>query len=488
MDSSSLKVALLVTNFPGAYFPERHGVFDGARTWLAAIAQQEAIELTCDEQVLSDRATAEAAINRVADADFVLVLHGGFTMGDVAHALSASNLCIGFWAVPEPTFSGDIQLNNFVSLNMSLSIAAMTRDTEANPVAWYFGAPGSAHVETPLVNTLRALKLRKALTGRKIGSIGGVAPTFYNMELDRGALFRAWGTVIDDVPISHLRSTARQMATNDVDCEVTRMAAAAPVDGVSEAQMTLSARYALALRHLAASNHWSSVATRDWPEVLVDPGFHPGAAFSWAEEAYRLPVASEGDVLGALTQHAAIALTGKVGCILDLCAPDIERDRLLVWHGGGGPLHLADASGARWIMHPMIGRTESGPSPYGTVADYVFAPGPVTLARIGNDGRTIFAIEAVIAPGETRGFDGERGWATDFSQLGNALSLWDVMETVMSYGAEHHFVLIPGRHSATFAELATWSGARSLEARRHQGYLAPRATAFTLAAGHRREP
>jgi L-fucose isomerase-like protein len=487
MTCSSLKVALLVTNFPGAYFPERHGVFDAARTWLDSVAQTEGIELACDTQVLSDRGSAEAAIRRVADADFVLVLHGGFTMGDVAHALSASDLRLGFWAVPEPTFTGDIQLNNFVSLNMSLSIAAMTRDTRTNPVAWYFGAPGSPHVEAPLTNTLRALKLQKALTGRKIGCVGGVAPTFYNMELDRGALFRAWGTIVDDLPISYLRGAACKIAARAVDDEVARMAAAARVDGVSGAQMALSARYALAIRQLAETNGWSSAAVRDWPEVLVDPGFHPGAAFSWAEESYRLPVASEGDVLGALTQLAALALTGKVGCVLDLCAPDVERGRLLVWHGGGGPLHLADASGARWIMHPMIGRTESAPSPYGTVADYVFAPGPVTLARIGNNGRTVFAIEATIAAGDVPGFDGERGWATDFSQLGNALSLWDVMETIMSYGAEHHFVLIPGRHSATFAELATWSGAHFLKARRHEGYLAPHASAFALAAGNRRE-
>ena len=33
-----------------------------------------------------------------------------------------------------------------------------------------------------------------------------------------------------------------------------------------------------------------------------------------------------------------------------------------VWHGGGGPLYLADARGAAWINHPMIGRgTALGP-------------------------------------------------------------------------------------------------------------------------------
>ena len=60
--------------------------------------------------------------------DFVLLLHGGFTMGDVARTVAASPFRAGFWSVPEPIRTGDVQLNNFVSLNMSLSIARQVRD------------------------------------------------------------------------------------------------------------------------------------------------------------------------------------------------------------------------------------------------------------------------------------------------------------------------------------------------------------------------
>ena len=51
------------------------------------------------------------------NTDFILVLHGGFTMGDVALTFAESNFKLGFWSVPEPTLTGDVQLNNFVSLS-----------------------------------------------------------------------------------------------------------------------------------------------------------------------------------------------------------------------------------------------------------------------------------------------------------------------------------------------------------------------------------
>src|SRR5690606_21737659 len=97
-----------------------------------------------------------------------------------------------------------------------------------------------------------------------------------------------------------------------VATEVAAMTAAATVAGVSEAQMRLSASAALALRDLAAAGGYDALAVSDWPALQENPGMHPGAAFTWIEESDRLPVASEGDILGAVTQLAAKALTGRV--------------------------------------------------------------------------------------------------------------------------------------------------------------------------------
>ena len=130
----------------------------------------------------------------------------------------------------------------------------------------------------------------------------------------------------------------------------------------------------------------------------VPSGDAAQAAFTWLEEIDDLPVASEGDALGAVTQIVARALSGRVGYLLDMTEPDLDAGQLLMWHGGGGPLYLADDAGARWVNHPMIGRgTEQGPI-YGAIADLVFRDGPVTVFRVARDAGALFEMTAEVAP------------------------------------------------------------------------------------------
>ena len=239
------------------------------------------------------------------------------------------------------------------------------------------------------------------------------------------------------------------------------MTAAAEVRGVSDAQMDLTARAALALRAIATQGDYDALAVSDWPALQDTPGMHPGAAFSWLEENDGLPVASEGDVLGAVTQLVAKSLTGRVGCLLDMTSPDLDRDQILMWHGGGGPLYMAKDSLA-WINHPMIGRgTKAGPI-YGCIADYEFAHGDVTVLRVSRHGTARFAVEGVVAEGPSSGFTGCRGWVGGFSSAAGSCSAADIVTTVMEHGLEHHFILVPGSHRGVFEEFGAWCGMAKL--------------------------
>jgi L-fucose isomerase-like protein len=176
------------------------------------------------------------------------------------------------------------------------------------------------------------------------------------------------------------------------------------------------------------------------------------------EEVHNLPVASEGDVLGAITQLVARSVSGRVGYLLDMTEPDLEAGQLLVWHGGGGPLYLANDDGARWINHPMIGRgTEEGPI-FGAISDLVFKDGPVTLFRIARNAQTMFSMAANVAGRDPSGFTGCRGWLEGFGIDGERASLEDVVSTVMAHGLEHHFVLVPGDVTGVLTEFASWTG------------------------------
>ena len=454
-----LTIGLIRASLP-SYFPERHGVWDRAGAALGALCDSLGVRLVVIPGIPMDGADTARALQdcRAAGVDFVLLLHGGFTMGDVARTIAASEFRAGFWSVPEPVRAGDVQLNNFVSLNMSMSIARGVRDLRRHPVQWYHGAPDSPMLLARLATTLRALKAAKVLDGARVGVVGGLAMTFYNMEVSTNALRARLGVDVAHHDMHELTGRMAALPADRAVAEVMAMARAARIDGVSPAQMDLTARCALALRDMAAAGGYAALAVSDWPALQADPGMHPGAAFTWLEEIDALPVASEGDVLGAVTQLVARSLTGRVGYLLDLTEPDLDAGQLLVWHGGGGPLHLANEDGAAWINHPMIGRgTAQGPC-HGAIADLVFRDGPVTLFRVARDGGALFAMTAQVEGRDPSGFSGCRGWVQDFTIAGEAASLDDVVATVMAHGLEHHFVLIRGHHAATLGEFAAWTG------------------------------
>ena len=470
--TNKLTAGLIRGSLP-SYFPEEHGVWAAAAAALEALCDSEDVRLYVAPGVPMNDQETRASLDacRAEGADFILLLHGGFTMGDVARTIAAAPVRAGFWSVPEPRRTGDIQLNNFVSLNMSLSIARQVRDRRAAPVQWYHGAPDSPALVQRLRTTLRALRAAKALEDARIGIVGGLAMTFYNMEVSTNALRQRIGVEIAHHDIGELTRRMAEQDRSRATAEVAAMCAAAPVHGVTDAQMELTARAALALRDIATENGYDALAVSDWPALQDDPGMHPGAAFTWLEETDELPVASEGDALGAVTQLVAKALSARVGYLLDMTEPDLDAGQLLMWHGGGGPLHLADDAGARWVNHPMIGRgTEQGPI-YGAIADLVFRDGPVTVFRVARDAAALFEMTAESRRRDPSGFTGCRGWLESFRIAGEAASLEDVVASVMAHGLEHHFVLIPGDEAAALTEFASWTGMQRLGRRPMRTHL-----------------
>lgn len=472
MTRSQPTVALIKASLP-TYFPAEYGVFDAAESTLAALAEPLGFQLHVESEIPMDGRQTRACLDRCqsAGADFVLLLHGGFTMGDVARAVAASGMRAGFWATPEPVREGDIKLNNYVSLNMSLSIARRVRNLAQAPVQWYYGAPDSVLFIDRFSATVAALKAIKALDGARIGVIGGLAPTFYNMETSTNALHQRLGIDIAHHDMDEFTGRLEGLDPARVSAERAAMLAAAPADGVSDEAMDMSTRMALSLRDMAREGDYAALAVSDWPRLQEYPGLHPGAAFTWLEEADGLPVASEGDVLGAVTQLVARALTGRPGYLLDMTDPDVEAETLLMWHGGGGPLYLADDGGARWINHPMLGRSDPEGARFGAISDLVFRDGPVTAFRVGEDAGALFAMQARVEGRSPSGFVGCRGWLRDFDIVGDRATVLDVVHTTMAHGLEHHFVLVPGHHAAALIEFASWTGQRVLRRVGYAPYL-----------------
>ena len=99
--------------------------------------------------------------------------------------------------------------------------------------------------------------------------------TFYNMEVSTNALRQRLGAEIAHHDIGEL---TRRMEAQDearTRAEVAAMRAAAPVDGVTDAQMDLTGRASLSLRDMAKAHGYDALAVSDWPALQDDPGMHP---------------------------------------------------------------------------------------------------------------------------------------------------------------------------------------------------------------------
>ena len=206
---SRMKVGLIKASLP-SYFPDKHKVWSRCETSLGELCRDESIDLFIAPDIPMDATETLSALDvcHQADVDFILVLHGGFTMGDVARTIAAAPVRAGFWSIPEPVRTGDIQLNNFVSLNMSMSIARQVRTLHKDPVQWYHGAPESEALKSRLRITFRALKALHTLNNARIGVIGGLAMTFYNMEVSTNALRSRLGVEVSHVDMHDLTAVS----------------------------------------------------------------------------------------------------------------------------------------------------------------------------------------------------------------------------------------------------------------------------------------
>ena len=154
-----MKLGLIRASLP-SYFPERYAVWETAESALQGLCDAQGAQLLVADTIPMNGSETQTVLDEFASqgVDFVLLLHGGFTMGDVARTVAASPFRCGFWSVPEPVRTGDVQLNSFVSLNMSMSIARQVRDLSKQPAQWYHGAPDSQELLQRLTSTIRSIK------------------------------------------------------------------------------------------------------------------------------------------------------------------------------------------------------------------------------------------------------------------------------------------------------------------------------------------
>jgi L-fucose isomerase-like protein len=447
-----ITIAYVPAHLP-SYFAEEQDVFATSLQLLERLAHDLEFDLVSCDPVVSRSEAKAVAETLESKVDFVLLQNSTFVMGDVVLEFAQRNFRLGLWATEEPTKAGPILLNNFVSMNLNASV--LTRYLKPSPpFKWFYGR-GQSFKER-LAVTVQALRVIKKLSQGRLALIGGIAPTFYNFVFDERTLKTKLGLEVVTHDLSEIFSRSKQIHSGDVQEAMKAMtqAAGGRVD-ISERDFQVSASIYLALRDFAREHNYDALAVSDWPAFQSELNIHPGMAFSWLDEHDHIPVASEGDVLGAATMLMMNELNQGQAMLLDMNDLDEEREAVLMWHCGGSPLGFANDEGVSWKNHSTLGRKSDQP-PMGVVADFIFRPRPVTITRLSNDAQQLLVLEADIIESPHRGYDGSRGWVSKFRLNHENISLADLVNTVMVEGLEHHFIVGTGHHANALSELAVW--------------------------------
>ena len=465
----NLNLAYVGTHLP-SYLADEHNVFEQSVEGLEILASSLDFSLRTYTHIASrQEAKAVAEELEANETDFVLVQNSSFAMGDIILEFVNRTFKLGIWATEEPVKEGAIPLNNFVSMNLNAGILTRYLKNQTIPFKWFYGHTEHNWFRPRLEITVQALRTMKRLERASVALVGGIAPSFYNIAFDERELRSRFGTEVARHELNELFIRVERMGEKAIQEAAKMMSLAGKVE-ISERDLKMSAAIYLAMLEFANEHNYDALAVSDWPAFQTELHIHPGMAFSFLDQHDGIPVSSEGDVLGAVSMLLMNEINKDKSMLLDMNDIDEERDALLMWHCGGSPLSFAETQAVSWKNHSTLGRGSADP-PMGAVADLIFEAQEATILRLANDGKQLFAVEADIIASPHKGFDGSRGWLNNFRMNDEAVSLADLVNTIMVEGIEHHFILGKGHHAAAIQELAAWLDIEPLKKHPYRDHL-----------------
>ena len=463
MAKHKLRVGYVGTSI-GSYFATEYGQRERAINGLRKLAEAWDFELVAiADEVMTEEAAWQAAEQlQHEQIDFLLLQTAACSAGEQLLPLAKVAPRLGLWATPEPEQSGDIKLHSFMSMSHFASILKQYLSHEHIPFKWFYG-----HVETDQFRqrfeiTVRTLTAVKNLERARIGWIGGLSPGFINMMFDERNLRANLGVSIFSHDMVELVERAKAYDPAPVAQTVRDIRAAASAITVTEnAAFDRVTRLYLAMRDMIRAFDYDALAVQCWSKIQDLYRVAPCMAYSWLGSEDGVAVSCEGDVLGAISMYLLNVLTGNRGSstLLDMAALDSDSGTALFWHCGVTPRHFADEHGIKWVDHTTLGRKQAGVH-FGVAGDLVFAPQQTTITYVSDDGAVLLALAASVIERPNKGYDGTRGWFTNFELNQEPISLLDLVNTLTVRGHPHHYAIGQGDVIRELMEFAAWKKVR----------------------------
>ncbi len=406
------------------------------------LEQEDGVNWEFIPQPLIEAEDARRAANHLAgmDLDGLICISGTFHLGHLVLELArAVNRPLFLWGLPEPPHDGGkLRLNSVCGVNLDASNL-------------YKGGYGDYHVNIGSSidqDWLDSLRISRALARTRLGLVGGAAHGFFNLGADMLNLWQQLGVLVDQYQLSEIFEQA--VAPEKVQEFYRQLQAAFIVDDISEEQLSQTALLCARLAAFSDSRGLTALAIRCWPEFARDFGIAPCAAMSLLQSQGRI-IACEGDVEGALSMIAHRAMGAATPFLADLSQVDLQENSALLWHCGVAPCNLSD------------GRCRCSLDSYhaggqGVTADFVLAPGRLSLLRLDSAGREI---RLFLTRGEAVAMDKElKGTYAKAVFPGGVQALLD---TLTGNGVAHHLSVVYGDFIRPLELLAKARGWRVLK-------------------------
>lgn len=449
-----LKIGLIGIDHP-TYYATFYNVYNTSLEKVEELGRSEGFEIKYAHYILpeDDLNGIVEEINS-QDLDMILLQNSGFSSGDIAAAFEKVQCKICFWGVEEPTSSGDVKLHSMVSLNLFSSISKRNYKNKKD-ITWVYGNADNAVFVDRFAEILAVLRADKILATTRIGFVGEIAQTFYNLAFDSGVIKEKISACVHQISTDVIRERFENVSQEEYQaCKALFEKTTSAVCCKQEAVET-TCKIACALAGLAKENNYSTLAMSCWPFFQEEFNIVPCVAFTLASKLADVAVSCEGDVGGAISMLIAAKLSNTMPTLMDFTQLSSDLQSVLLWHCGIASLDfLPKKEDVKVINHPMMYRKDSEDMRMGCSYDAVFEDQPITILRFTEDFTKLFYAEGVSNKAVAKGFDGTRCYIGSLKQDGEKYSAMDVLGTVLESGVEHHLVICKGHIERRLKEFA----------------------------------
>lgn len=399
----------------------------------AMLGKIDGVELCAIEKLVIETSDADEAIVqlRAKNIDALVILSGTFALGGLAMQLGQAfaNIPLMLWAWHEPKEqTGKLRLNSLVGMNVN---ASNLYKLGHRPITLYASLDDPRAVETISKFALVAGILRD-LKNLRIAFIGGHAPGFDDLAVDKLNLRRVTGVEVVDVGLQILVAKAKAVAEDRAHAaSADLLKQFDDVVEISARQGDLFAALVIALTEFAHENKFDAMTLKCWGDLVEAYGIAGCGVVSILNDR-GIYTGCEGDIMGTITTLIARRMTGVHPFLTDFVAVDRDANTGLMWHGGCAPVGLADPKQKKHLFsHFAAGK--------GVTAGFGLKPGRVTLLRLGDDGRNLRMLATTATALETkmevRGTLSRVKFDTDGAAF---------LDEILSNGWEHHLVMAYG--------------------------------------------